>query len=325
MLKKNNLEDIRKFENKLKECISEFNLTAIVLLGDNLDKHDTIFIPCLNHINSIIDLCRKACPTYILVGNHDMIGPTEFLNDNHWLNAHKEWDNVYIVDRVLNKTVDDMKMTFIPYVENGRFIEALNTTGDVWRESQFIFAHQEFKGCKMGAIISEDGDDWPLNYPVVISGHIHSKQQCQDNIYYTGSALQHSFGDKGNNTLLLIEDGEMTEVDLELPKKKTVYIDSSELDNVKIENTEDEVRLVVGGTVEEFKQFKKGKQYKELTKKRVKVVFKNTRKEMKEEGELIQSFSNNEHTNFINILLDLVKKEENDLLLNDFNLFVNNK
>ena len=147
-VKKNNLEEIRKFESKLKECIDEFNLTAIVLLGDNLDKHDTIFIPCLNHINSIIDLCRKACPTYILVGNHDMISPTEFLNNNHWLNAHKEWNNVYIVDRVLNKTVDGMKMTFIPYVENGRFIEALNTTGDVWQESQFILHIKSLKVVK---------------------------------------------------------------------------------------------------------------------------------------------------------------------------------
>lgn len=321
-VKKNNLSEIRLFQEKLKECLKEFPPTQIILLGDNLDKHDTIFIPCLNHINSIIDMCRKVCPTYILVGNHDMTGPTEFLSDNHWLNAHKEWDNVVIVDRVVNTKIDEIPVTLIPYVENGRFIEALNTNPG-WGSSQYIFAHQEFKGCKMGAIISEDGDEWPLNYPKVISGHIHSKQQSQDNVYYTGSALQHAFGDNGDNTLLFIEDGIMNEIDLQLPKKKTIYVDSSELSNLQITDTPDEIKVVVGGTLQEFKQFKKGKKYKELTNNNIKVVFKNTRKEVREEGELIKSFSNNENTNFINILHDLVLKENDDLLFNDFKKIVN--
>ncbi len=79
---------------------------------------------------------------------------------------------------------------------------------------------------------------------------------------------------------------------------------------------------MVGGTLEEFKQFKKGKKYKELVNNKIKVVFKNTRKEVREEGELIKSFSNNENTNFTNILYDLVSKEDNDLLLNDFKMII---
>ena len=93
-MKKNNLSEIRLFQEKLKECLEEFPPTHIIFLGDLLDKHDVIYTPCLNHINSIIDMCRKVCPTYLIVGNHDQSSNNEFLSDNHWLNAHKEWDNV---------------------------------------------------------------------------------------------------------------------------------------------------------------------------------------------------------------------------------------
>jgi len=119
----------------------------------------------------------------------------QFLTDNHWLNCLKKWKNVVIVDRPVTETIDDELFVFCPYVFPGRFTEALNTLDIDWKNASGIFAHQEFAGCKMGAIVSVEGDKWPVDNPYVISGHIHSKQIIQENIYYTGSAMQHAFGE----------------------------------------------------------------------------------------------------------------------------------
>ncbi len=67
-----------------------------------------------------------------------------------------------------------------------------------------IFAHQEFYGCKMGAIESIEGDKWDHSFPLVISGHIHSEQRPQKNIFYPGSVIQHAFGESEDNGLLLL-------------------------------------------------------------------------------------------------------------------------
>ncbi len=45
---------------------------------------------------------------------------------------------------------------------------------------------------KMGAIESIEGDKWDHSFPLVISGHIHSEQRPQKNIFYPGSVIQHA-------------------------------------------------------------------------------------------------------------------------------------
>ena len=121
-----------------------------------------------------------------------------------------------------------------------RFIEALETSEHDWKSSLLIFAHQEFKGCKMGAIESIDGDTWSTEYPPIISGHIHSNQTLDTNVYYPGSAMQNAFGDPNNiiavidwdldlinsttntqTTDMISKKYNLREIDLHLRKKKT--------------------------------------------------------------------------------------------------------
>ena len=99
------------------------------------------------------------------------------------------------------ENINNEKFIFVPYVPPGRFEEALRTLKDDWISASCIFAHQEFAGCKMGAIVSIEGDKWDIKNPIVISGHIHSKQQPQKNIYYSGSAMQHAFGESAKNII----------------------------------------------------------------------------------------------------------------------------
>ncbi len=45
---------------------------------------------------------------------------------------------------------------------------------------------------------------WDHSFPLVISGHIHSEQRPQKNIFYPGSVIQHAFGESEDNGLLLL-------------------------------------------------------------------------------------------------------------------------
>lgn len=315
-IKNTNMVEIDLLLNKLKSLCEEHLPDFIVVAGDVLDEHEKIWTPALNKAYNFIDMLRQYAKTFVLVGNHDYISNVQFLSKNHWLNAMKEWSNVIIVDEVITQFVSNHKFIFVPYVSNGRFIEALNTSNDSWQDASCIFAHQEFKGCKMGAITSIDGDSWDLSYPFVISGHIHSKQSPQHNIYYPGSALQIAFGESEHNIIPIItfenNNHSINEIDLQLPRKKIVYVDIDKVDDLILDSkTEDSIKFTVKGKQEDFKAFKKGKKYKEILKSGAKIVFKVDKKIESQNKEFI---GNIKERNFKTILKSLVDKENNSYL-----------
>jgi len=231
------------------------------------------------------------------------------------MNLLKDWNNVIIVDKVLSKKIKGKKFIFTPYVPNGRFQEALETLNDSWEDANCIFAHQEFAGCKMGAIISIDGDKWPITAPLVVSGHIHSRQKPQENIYYSGSALQHAFGESEKNILayLTFDDDKyhLDEINLELPRKKIIYMDVEDIDSYNLPETEDKLKVTLSGNQDQFKALKKTEKYKKLINEGIKVVFKP--KKIKN----IKKFDN--FGNEINVSDEDIKKEGTD-----FNIILNN-
>ena len=76
--------------------------------------------------------------------------------------------------------------------------------GETWELADCIFAHQEFRGCKMGKEISK-GDEWNAEYPLVISGHIHDYQIVGKNILYPGSSIQHTYTETHNKRIWLVD------------------------------------------------------------------------------------------------------------------------
>jgi DNA repair exonuclease SbcCD nuclease subunit len=254
----------------------------------------------------------------------------QFLTENHWLNGMKEWNNTIIIDKVVTDTINDVLFTFVPYVSPGRFEEALNTLpedGPDWKDSDCIFAHQEFFGCKMGAIVSVEGDKWSLDYPEIVSGHIHSKQKSQKNVYYPGSAMQHAFGESTKNIIahLTFEGSKTTyklnEIDLNLPRKRIVYMDVENVDDYELPNTDDKIKITVSGVYDQFKALKKTKKYKKLVKDGIKVVFK--AKKIEHEKEVSENIVN--ETAFTTILSEIVNQQKDSYLYETYELVVNNK
>lgn len=285
--KVDNIPEVELFIEKIEKLALEKRPDIIISLGDLLHTHERLHTVALNKAQEFIERMSKIAKTYSIVGNHDLISHNAFLSENHWMNGMKKWNNVVVVDKVVCDTIKGCKIVLCPYVNPGKFEESLNTIGDEWKDSTCIFAHQEFFGCKMGAIISEEGDKWPLEYPNVVSGHIHSRQIIQPNIYYTGSAMQHAFGESETNIIafLTFSNGEKDyireEIDLNLPRKKIIYKEICEMEDFEIPETDDKIKISLSGTYEEFKSFKKTNTYKNACKSVDKVIFKPTKIEMK--------------------------------------------
>ena len=288
----------------------------IVVLGDVLDRHETIHESPLSRAIFLLKKLQEYAPVYLVVGNHDRPNNSVFLTDQHPFNALKCWNNTTIVDVMYQEIIKGYLFTFVPYVYPDRFMEAINTlygivekctfynrenelvekcegkgedeiqksipdrsVGD-WKQSTCIFAHQEFKGAKMGAIISEEGDAWSLDLPLVVSGHIHDYDRLQPNIIYTGTPIQHAFGDRSDKTVSWYtfyrsdpRKFHEERIDLKLPKKIIVRVPYDKITDTTLpENAE--IKVVVIGNTSQIKTAAKLTKIKEWLNEGIKVVYR---------------------------------------------------
>lgn len=247
-IKHKNLEDVGRIGTVVVDRIRERNRrgsddgtrVVIVLAGDLLDTHDRVDVQLMNAAYALVRQLRDVARTYILVGNHDMINNRQFNTDAHWMNGMKEWENVVIVDRP-TRMHERTDIALVQYVPPGRFAEALVGAGmDVDGDDatiKCIFAHQEFRGCKMGAIISRDGDEWPETNAaaLVVSGHIHENQRPQTNVYYPGAALSHAYGHAAGSSGAVFEF-EFNSVGRIVRETRVPIVDADSMRTVDIES-----------------------------------------------------------------------------------------
>ena len=319
-----NMDDVDNFMSKLSKLIKRERPRIIIMLGDLLHEHERLHTTPLNKAYDFVKMLSVYAPTYCLVGNHDLINNRQFLTKNHWMNAMKELKNVEVIDYPKSVKMDGVNFVLVPYVPPGSFEDALDFAKD-WKSSDIIFAHQEMRGCKMGAIVSEEGDEWKEEYPLLVSGHIHSNQWVGSNVYYPGSAMQHAFGESEKNIIATIpfsncKEG-IKEHDLGLPRKRIVYMDMDKIKEYTIPDTRDKIKLTISGEQQEFKSFKKTKKYKELMKSGVKIVYKYK----KTDEDMNRTLGLGDENTFENIFHTLVKSHENEDLYEDYkNLLKNN-
>jgi len=240
---------------------SERNPDVIIVLGDILDRHETIHVSPLTRSIKFLARLMNIAPTYILIGNHDLKNNRQFLSDEHPFSALKFWGhNIIVIDTTTLVIIKGKTFVFVPYVPPGRFEEALNKCPG-WEQATCIFGHQEFNGAKMGAITSVEGDKWPLTYPYVVSGHIHDYQEPQVNILYTGTPIQHAFGDHHDKTISYFTFISPTErfherIDLGLPRKHIVRLTCAQV-STYIPPSNCELKIIISGTSGDIKAIMK--------------------------------------------------------------------
>lgn len=331
--KVDNIEEINIFIEKILQMLKTEKPDFIVLLGDVLHTHERLHTIPLNKAYEFVNSLREISETFVLVGNHDYIQNQQFLTTNHWMNGMKEWKNVHIIDKPLLIKKQEFTFVFCPYVPVGRFNEALEFLKplNIWKEADCIFAHQEFFGCKMGAIQSVEGDKWCDTYPQVVSGHIHSKQNIGDNIYYCGSSMQHAFGESETNIIPILTwdtvktKYKLNEIDLGLSRKKIIYTDIENIEKVQLTENGDKIKISLSGCYDEFKAFKKTNKYKDIIEKGAKIVFKQKKDEKDEKEKYRKEIPTIDESDFLKILSLLVKREKNSSLYQLYESVVNDK
>ena len=215
--KPSNVKDTELMESQVLFYIEKLKPDVVINLGDTLDTHERIHIGSLARSVQFMNEISKLTKHVVLIGNHDRKNNSEFLTEVHPFIActimNNNNNNIGFVSTGL---VSD-KILYVPYVPNGRFKEAC----DIILKSHFklaedfkidkyseyinlIVCHQEFKGVKMGGIISEDGDDYKVFDVPIISGHIH-ETQIIENVLYPGTPMLHGFGSKNVCRLNYVE------------------------------------------------------------------------------------------------------------------------
>lgn len=340
-----NIPEIETFIDVVTKIAREKKPTLIVLLGDLLHTHEKINTIVLNKAYEFVKNMRDIALTYIIVGNHDYINASQFLTDNHWLNGLKEWRNVIVVDKIIHHRMDDGKLlVFSPYVEPNRFVEALDTVKKEeevdWIEAALIFCHQEFFGCNMNGNYVSDQGKWDKSFPQVVSGHIHTRQHLQNNIYYTGSSMETEWKDEVEggdvndtyNSIAFITFDEVggrsiEEIDLKLNRKLKIHMKLEDLETFVVPATEDKIKIQISGIpYEEFETLKKSTKYKELLDKDIKVDFGFNKSEVKINNEKLQSLMNDTSLNDFRSIFDSIAKEKKDPVYHEiYELVMNNR
>ena len=243
-----NAIETEKLHQETLNLINKNSYDFVVVLGDILDTHEKIHIqPLCRSVNFLIDI-SKLVQVYVIIGNHDRINNNDFLSSIHPFVGLKYVNNIIVVDDVIKVN----NFIFVPYVAPGKFMQALQKIDfDGNNAKQIIFAHQEFKGAKMGAFVSEKGDDWPIDYPTVFSGHIHDFQIFQHNVVYVGTPFQHGYYDSEEKYLFnLYLDNynyELEKIKIKTIKKKRILqINMNQLENYK-NNENYDTKLIIDG------------------------------------------------------------------------------
>ena len=310
-----------EFNIKIVETAKQVAPDFIVVLGDVLHEHERIHVSPLTRATDFLHSLSEISKTYLLIGNHDRPNNSNFLTTEHPFNAMKHWSNIIVVDCGFVDSIKEQQFIFMPYVPAGRFQEALQivyertnqevTFDHFLSQTTALFAHQEFCGAKMGAIISTKGDPWAVELPLVISGHIHDYDQLQDNIFYVGTPFQHAFGDRSDKsvsvfTFLADKSYQHERIDLAMRKLEIVYLDADQVDHY-FPPLDKIIKLVIRGTTEQLNVLAKNSKIKEWKEQGFKIAFKPYKGDNKPKERLV----NSQQINFNSYFLSRIEADNN--------------
>jgi DNA repair exonuclease SbcCD nuclease subunit len=291
----------------------------IVCLGDTLDRHETVHTNPLTVATKWLANLSEVAKVYLLIGNHDRPNNSDFLSDEHPFVGLRWWDpkRLVVVDKVVIETIRDFLFFFVPYVPPGRFIEALETHPEWNPEKPWKagFSHQEFYGSQMApSILSKKGDKWPIEYPLLINGHIHDRNIPQKNIICIGTPRQHDFDESFDKALSLftfsVDSYEEKRIPLPIPKKIIQHMSAQDfliweppsplLDYLKLE---------IHGTRAEIISLRKLDKLKHLRQLGIKVVTRDIEADQKRKKDLPLAAQQRQQTSFRDRLACRVKED----------------
>ncbi|CAB5220770.1 endonuclease subunit [uncultured Caudovirales phage] len=262
--------EVLRLQDEILRHVSDHDVDMCVVLGDLHDTFEKAHVLAFNTIVDFLKIISTRVPTVYVVGNHDMVNNSGFLHENHFFKAMKLWDKTKYNLTVIDSPTMIEGFLFCPYVPAGQMMDAVGSVPG-WMKAKAVFCHQEFIGAKMGAIISKHGDEWPKDYPLAVSGHIHTYDRLADNILYVGSPYMTGYGDTGTKTVSLLafsdDDWREERLSVDVPKKVTMHISLDDVADVEIPQDGSTVRIKIEGTAAALSAFKKTAKFKDMSEK----------------------------------------------------------
>ena len=270
-----NARETEALKTETLRVINEHSIQYVIILGDTLDRHETVNLNVLHRVNEFFFEILQVAQLYVLIGNHDIPNNKLFMSEVHPFMGWRH-PNLHIIDKAKLVEIQDFKFLMVPYVPPGRFEEAIQEF--IEPKPTCIFAHQEFKGCSYSGITSTTGDHYQHDIDV-ISGHIHEKQRLAK-IYYPGTPYQTNMGESPNKSVSIFTweqpDQSYTEqcISLNIPKKISLDMDTSQIRIWEVPDTINRYRIILHGSNAEFIALSKQGTIRNLTSQGVKVTFK---------------------------------------------------
>lgn len=285
-IKESSVIETQILGDKIVETINAEHPEIVVVMGDTLHNHEkincTIQVMAVKFFERILE-ASPDLKLYVIIGNHDIPNPHEFLPDTHAFYSLKGRDRrLVIVDKPVIAKHRWCNFLFVPFVPPGRFREACELVipfEEVPEKISTIFCHQEFNGIMMeNHSPANDSENYPSDFPLCVAGHIHKYQVVGDNLFYTGTPYQHRFGEDTDKALLCLDfaGDEITPKRVfvsGIPLKKSFTVSKDEFMDLEVNQT-DNYKIEVYGYEGEITSLKLSEKHSSLKKmKNVKILY----------------------------------------------------
>jgi DNA repair exonuclease SbcCD nuclease subunit len=190
-VKPTNIEECHELFKFVTKVILDKKPDRVELLGDLFHTHAILRLEVLEFWKLWLDKLSDLKEVFVIAGNHDQTGDHHL--DTNALSIFKlmKKDTLHIIDSPKRYGI----FAYAPYEHDHNVF--IDTTNDLaGKGAKVLVCHQTFTGSKYeSGVYAPDGMDASvLNYDLIISGHIHSRQRF-GNVIYPGTAYWQSNSD----------------------------------------------------------------------------------------------------------------------------------
>jgi Calcineurin-like phosphoesterase len=238
----------------LKKQQEKYDADFTLILGDiteNKDRHSSLLV------NRLVEgLTSLRPPVFILKGNHDCTDPnTPFFKFLNAIDGLK-----FVINPTFNKTLG---AAFIPHCADQATLD--RACKQMPPKPDYVVAHATFTGARAetGATLSGlSASPIELLRPRlgVYSGDVHVPQR-HGKVTYVGAPYHVRFGDNFTPRVLLVKDGQETDLHFDCPRKLTLTVrDADDITRNKELRRGDQVKLIIEMAREEAVEWQASKQ-----------------------------------------------------------------
>ncbi len=253
------------FKQKI-ELANELGVNELYCLGDIFQSRQAQPLSVLKCFEAILDMIHAAdMKLYCIPGNHDK---TSYSSVDSFLDQFQWHPALELVREMMGHIVNNLEIVFIPYFEEKRWLEEVNSAAHLNDMKMILMSHQALTGS-----VNNDGSTIDnglkstmfAHFYKVFLGHYHNAQQIGKNIYHLPSICANNFGeDNAKGFTVLYDSGDHEHHQSIFPQYQTVKIDldtvtKQEVNQIKVDYAQNphNIRFEFTGSEEKVKSLNK--------------------------------------------------------------------